>query len=253
MGTAPAEAPATQARIELQRSGDTIATRELLEFKLAHAAARDAVHAPWHYETLKSSLEALGKKCLVVSSQVDNRSTYLKRPDLGRRLCKTSQELLRSHRRATAFELAFIVSDGLSALAVEKHFFGLLAALQTCPLWYQQEGAPVILAPFSRVALCDEIGALLNANLTVLFIGERPGLSACDSLGVYLTYDPKPGNTDANRNCLSNIRVPGGLDYASAVQKLQHLIHASLAGKVSGVTLKEEATKGPAATSVYDR
>jgi ethanolamine ammonia-lyase small subunit len=222
----------TQARIGLGRSGSAVPTSRLLEFQLAHAQARDAVLRVWDVE---SFAKVLGEDSILVTSQVDTRDAFLKRPDLGRQLSPASRAAL----QPSANELAIIVSDGLSSKAIETHFlpFWKVFAPQIRDLQY----SPLVLAPYARVALSDEVGAALGAKLSIIFIGERPGLSSSDSMGIYLTYHPKLGNHDANRNCISNIRPPDGLSYEQASAKLTYLIRESLRRQLSGVNLKEDA------------
>lgn len=221
----------TAARIGLGRAGSALDTRAVLEFQLAHAKAREAV---WHTWDLGLTVQALDTPALLVRSRASDRPTYLKRPDYGRTLDPESRALL---ERAPRTEIAVVISDGLSARAVEAHAVPLLAALRP----RLPAAATVVLAPYGRVALADEIGAALGARLTLILIGERPGLSAPDSLGAYLTFAPRPGNPDSTRNCVSNIRSPGGLPYAEAAARLKWLIDESLRRQLSGVGLKENA------------
>lgn len=227
----------TQARIDLKRSGHAIATSELLKLRLATALAQDAVMAPWNIDAARISLEKADLITLTLSSCVDSRSEYLKRPDLGRRLSNDSTARLNTYAQSS--DLVVLVSDGLSARAVEQHFVPLFLTVQKQLAPLDLKLGPVCFCPFSRVAICDEIGFLLKTKLAIMFIGERPGLSAQDSLSIYLTYDPKPGNRDSDRNCISNIRPPDGLSYQSASHKLIYLIESSLRLKISGVKLKE--------------
>lgn len=238
----------TQARIGLGRAGAALPTKALLEFQRAHAEAREAVWRPWDYEGLAQALCAEGEKVLLVRSQADNRAIFLQRPDLGRRLTPESSASLAAEggsetpmalATAKKAEIAFVVSDGLSAKAIDTHFLPFWRVLR--PQLKKFCIAPVVLAPFGRVALSDEIGASLRARLVVILLGERPGLSASDSLGAYLTYGPKLGNHDANRNCLSNIRPPEGLSYELAATRLMYLVQESLRLGISGVELKENA------------
>lgn len=232
----------TQARIAQGRSGCGLPTSALLDFQLAHAAARDAVHEPWAVDRFAKEVEALGLEALILGTLAASRVRYLQRPDQGRRLDEASRQRLES-RAAEAIDAALVVSNGLSSTAVDRHGLGLLGAVvEAC----QNNGlrlGPICLAPNGRVALSDEIGALLNARLAVIIVGERPGLSASDSLGIYLTYAPRIGNTDAERNCLSNIRPPDGLSYRSAAAKLAYLTHEALQRGFSGVKLKDEMPK----------
>ena len=218
----------TTARVGLGRAGDSLPTRELLDFQLAHARARDAVHA--RLDTALLARE-MSRECWTVHSAAADRGEFLKRPDLGRRLSEASREALAKH--AARYDSVFVIADGLSALAVHRHAIPLLDALGS-------SNAPVVIAEQGRVALGDEIAQVLGADMAVVLIGERPGLSSPDSLGVYLTWRPRPGVTDADRNCISNIRADG-LSYPAAAHKLRFLINEAKARKLSGVRLKESA------------
>jgi ethanolamine ammonia-lyase small subunit len=232
----------TQARIAQGRSGCGLPTSALLDFQIAHAAARDAVHQPWAIDRFAKEVEALGLEALSLSTPVASRVHYLQRPDQGRCLDEASRRLLKS-RTAEAIDVALIISNGLSSTAVDCHG---LALLRTITDTYQRSSlrlGPICLAANGRVALSDEIGALLNARLAVIIVGERPGLSAADSLGIYLTYAPRIGNTDAERNCISNIRPPDGLSYQAAAAKLAYLTHEALRRGLSGVRLKDDMPK----------
>jgi ethanolamine ammonia-lyase small subunit len=231
---------ATPARIALGRVGGSLPSREWLAFKAAHAAARDAVYQPFDAERLAGELAQIGFKSLIVSTAAADRRAFLQRPDLGRRLDESSklrvQELAAS---SGAPELAILVSDGLSALAVHRQIPPLMTALQSrlpAEGWIQ---SPLIIARFGRVALQDEVGQLLGAKLALMLIGERPGLGSPDSLGAYLVYNPRAGNTDANRNCVSNIR-PEGLTSDAAADTLAYLLSEARRRRLSGVQLKDE-------------
>lgn len=231
----------TPARIALGRAGPGWPTREVLSFGLAHARARDAVHLPLDADALEARLRCAGYAPLRVHSAACDRATYLTRPDLGRRLDVSSAARLDAVRSDP--EVVVAVEDGLSALAVQKHVPPLLAALRAVsPRW---SGVPVVLALQGRVALGDEIGGRLAAKFVVVLIGERPGLSSPDSLGAYLTCAPKVGRTDAERNCVSNIR-PEGLDYACAAAKIDWLVGEGLRRGITGVALKDESGPGAA-------
>ena len=231
----------TGARIALGRTGVSLPTKDILEFRMAHARARDAVHTALEIEPLLKGLANRGFAPITVASQAADRHTFLLRPDLGRRLSVDSAQTLTSLRHDTQRllpSLAFVIADGLSAQAIQRHALALLEALRI-ELPQVQEAA-VVLATQARVALGDEIGEILGAELVVVLIGERPGLSAPDSMSAYLTWQPKVGRTDVERNCISNIRLEG-LNYAEAAQKLAWLIRqAKVLGK-SGVELKEES------------
>jgi ethanolamine ammonia-lyase small subunit len=229
----------TQARIGLGRAGHALPTSALLEFQLAHASARDAVHAPWDIDQFARDLAALGLETLTLATPISDRIHYLKRPDLGRRLDDESQRRLQ-RLSGQNIDIALIVSNGLSSTAVERHGVALLQAVIGAHSSRPLRIGPICLVANGRVALSDEIGALLGARLAVVAIGERPGLSAADSLGIYLTYDPHPGNTDAERNCISNIRPPAGLGYEAAAAKLLYLSLESLRRRLSGFSLKDE-------------
>jgi ethanolamine ammonia-lyase small subunit len=232
----------TVARIGLGRAGGSLPTRPLLEFQLAHARARDAVQRDLDNVALAHSMEAIGCEVLQLQSAAQDRGTYIARPDLGRILDDTSRTVLeRQKSTAHAYDCAFIVADGLSALAVEHHAVALLGQVVEKLRADNWRLAPIAIVRQGRVAIGDEIGALLCASMTVLLIGERPGLSSPDSLGAYLTYDPLPGRTNAERNCISNIRGPDGLSYAIAANKLYHLMTESRRRRLSGVNLKENA------------
>ena len=228
----------TAARIALGRTGTSVPLGEALAFRLAHAHARDAVYSVLATERLLAELPTLGLPVLAVRSQAGSREQYLQRPDLGRRLAPDSLSLLREHAPAAA-DLVLILADGLSATAVNEHALPLLHLLVAR---LRQAGftlAPLVLAEQARVALSDEIGAALHARLALILLGERPGLSAPDSLGAYFTYAPRPGLTDEARNCVSNIR-PAGLPYQAAADKLFGLLAEALRRQLSGVPLKDE-------------
>lgn len=258
--------PATPARLSLGNSSPAQSTVDHLRFQLDHALARDAVHTPLDLAHLTEGLRARNLTPLVLRSAAsdpangrDARATYLRRPDLGRTLHPDSLSLLRAHlqkelssrpkssqphREDAAERPAFhpgtatliLLADGLSALALERHALPLLDALlplipAPCPL--------VPLAQHARVALADEVGHHLSAALTVLLIGERPGLSSPDSLGCYITWSPRPGRTDAERNCISNIRGPQGLSYLEAAHRIAHYIREAQRLQTTGITLKD--------------
>jgi len=222
--------------VELGRSGASLPTRALLQFQLAHAKARDAVHLPLAVNSLLLELKQKGVPSIALESAARNRDEYLKRPDLGRRLSQDSHQRLTDLRGD--YDAAFAIADGLSALAVHRHAVPLIELL---PLHDSDwRIAPVAVVQQGRVAIGDEIGELLGAKLVVVLIGERPGLSSPDSLGAYLTWHPRLGRTDAERNCISNIRAEG-LSYAVAAHKLRFLMNESRRLKLSGVRLKEDA------------
>lgn len=224
----------TPARIALGRSGASLPTREVLAFGVAHAQARDAVHAALDVTALEAALTPLGLPTMPVQSAAPSRALYLARPDWGRRLDPDARAELALQARSEGPALLFVIGDGLSALAAQRHAAPLLAAL--LPRLDGLSVGPLLIATQARVALADEIGELLGAKLAVCLIGERPGLSSPDSLGAYVTAAPRVGRTDAERNCVSNIR-PEGLDPAEAAAQLDGLIRAALAAGISGVSL----------------
>ncbi|ONG52316.1 ethanolamine ammonia-lyase [Pseudoroseomonas deserti] len=223
---------ATPARIGLGRAGDAPPLQAVLDFQLAHARARDAVHTPLDIPGILAGLGDTPHH--IVHSRAVERGLYLRRPDLGRVLAEDSRAAL----PAGQWDAVFIIADGLSATAVQRH---------AVPLWEATVAkltgwklAPVVVATGARVALSDEIGAALGAGLAVMLIGERPGLSVADSLGVYLTWAPKPGLKDSARNCISNIHLSGGLSYAAASAKLAWLMTEARHRRLTGVALKDE-------------
>lgn len=229
----------TRARIALGRVGSSLPTKEVLDFGMAHATARDAVHLALDIEVLSDALLAQNFGVIHVQSQAENRPTYLLRPDLGRKLSETSRKHLQGLRLNAPLDLLVVVGDGLSSLGVQRHVAPLLAEMQQCTPKSWNMNA-VVIATQARVAIADEIGETLGAKLVVMLIGERPGLSSPDSLGIYLTYNPKAGLSDADRNCISNVR-PEGLSYATAAKKLMWLAVEAVRLKVSGVGLKDES------------
>jgi ethanolamine ammonia-lyase small subunit len=229
---------ATPARIGLTRSGSSIATREHLAFQLAHAEARDAVAESLDPELVLLGLAERGLQALLLHSAASDRHTYLARPDLGRRLEESSRTRLGA--AAGNYDLVFVLADGLSARAVHRHALPLLDQALPELNRNQWHVGPVTLVQQGRVAIGDEIGHELDAALVAVLIGERPGLTSPDSLGVYLTWDPAVGRTDAERNCLSNIR-PEGLTYPEAARRLIHLCTEARRRKCTGITLKDES------------
>jgi ethanolamine ammonia-lyase small subunit len=228
---------ATPARIGLARAGASIATREHLAFQLAHARARDAVHEPFDPAALADRLRERSLEAVQLHSAAADRHTYLARPDLGRRLDDTSRTRMAAMPRG--YDVAFVLADGLSARAVASHAVPLLDA--TLPPLRRQGWriGPVAIVEQGRVAIGDEIGHLLGAALVCVLIGERPGLTSPDSLGAYLTWQPAPGRTDAERNCLSNIR-PAGMACTEAAQRLVYLCTQARLRRCTGVMLKDE-------------
>jgi len=229
----------TRARIALGRVGSSLPTKEVLDFGLAHAMARDAVHLALDIDLLDKTIAALGKATLRVHSKAPDRASYLLRPDWGRRLNDAGLSLLQDAKPEIPVDFLVVVGDGLSSLAVERHVVPLLQEI----LAYMPENwsmGPIVIASQARVALADEIGEALGARMTAMLIGERPGLSSPDSLGIYLTYAPKVGYSDAARNCISNVR-PEGLNYSAAAKKLMWLAKEAMRLQVSGVALKDES------------
>ncbi len=265
----------TSARVGLARAGNSLPTSELLKLQLAHARAREAVHSALDTRQLALDLKHLGRDLLLVRSAVPDRATYLRRPDLGRNLNPESRDLLKPWGQGfrpaaelplgaelyvsagdpasrvfntTQHDAVFIIADGLSALAVQRHAPNLLEATLRLLPPHDWNLAPIVIAEQSRVAIGDEIGECLGSALSIVLIGERPGLSSTDSLGIYLTWNPHPGRTDADRNCISNIRQEG-LTYPAAAAKLLFLMTESRRRKLSGVHLKEDFAALKAAES----
>jgi len=243
----------TPARVGLPRTGSTVATNEVLNFQLAHARARDAVHAQLQPASLLAALRDLKLlEPLLLHSSANNRATYLQRPDLGRTLDHASRQRLTEYTANSngSYDLALVIADGLSALAVERHAISVLAEL----LPAMQQSSPHLriargcIVEQGRVAVGDEIGQLLSASLVVVLIGERPGLSSPDSLGAYITWCPQPGRTtDAERNCISNIRTEG-LSYVQAAARLLFYIREAHSRQLTGVALKDpDASTWPTA------
>ncbi|VVM50358.1 Ethanolamine ammonia-lyase light chain [Pseudomonas fluorescens] len=232
----------TSARIALGRTGTSMPTSAQLDFQYAHAQARDAVHLPFDHAALSAQLAERGHETLLLQSAATNRDSYLQRPDLGRKLSEKSAQTLRDHAAANpgGVDLVIVVADGLSALAVHRHTLPLLARLEEQMTSDGWSVAPIILVEQGRVAVADQIGELLGAKMVVILIGERPGLSSPDSLGLYFTYAPKVGLTDAYRNCISNVRLEG-LSYGMAAHRLLYLMREACRRQLSGVNLKDEA------------
>ncbi|MEQ9546401.1 MAG: ethanolamine ammonia-lyase subunit EutC [Marinobacter sp.] len=237
----------TDARIGLGRAGVSLPTHELLKFQLAHAQARDAVHFPLDVkclvDNLSESIKALPEKSpLLLKSQAEDRLTYLQRPDLGRRLSPESLESLSKHRASDPGEsgIAIVIVDGLSSSAVQNN-----AVPMVTQFLRDLEGeagdwrlSPLTIVEQGRVAIGDQIGECLGASVVVVLIGERPGLSSPDSLGIYLTWGPESGLSDARRNCISNVR-PAGLSFEHASQRLLYLMREARRLRISGVGLKD--------------
>lgn len=237
----------TDARIGLGRAGVSLPTHELLKFQLAHAQARDAVHFPLDVKRLvddlgESEMALPGKSPLLLQSQAEDRLTYLQRPDLGRRLSSASQECVSGHRAGNpgGSDVAIVIVDGLSSSAIQYNAVPMvtqfLRDLEAQPGDWRL--APLSIVEQGRVAIGDEIGECLGASLVVVLIGERPGLSSPDSLGIYLTWGPESGLSDARRNCISNVR-PAGLSFEHASQRLLYLMREARRLGISGVDLKD--------------
>ncbi|HEX8610772.1 MAG TPA: ethanolamine ammonia-lyase subunit EutC [Telluria sp.] len=244
----------TQARIALGRSGVSVPTSAQLDFQLAHARARDAVHMALDADALAAALAGDGHACITVHSACPDRAAYLQRPDLGRVLDAPSRAALLAVAPRSC-DLALVIGDGLSALAIEQNAQAFVAVLlarlckgngqENAQEFEQKKEAeqwnlgPIVIASQARVAIGDEIGALLNARAVAVLIGERPGLSSPDSMGIYLSWAPRVGLTDADRNCISNVR-PAGLSYDEAAYRLHYLLTQARQRGISGVLLKDD-------------
>jgi ethanolamine ammonia-lyase small subunit len=240
----------TEARVALGRSGGSVPHGELLDFRLSHARARDAVHQAFDPVALAAELEERGLSSVLAPSQAPDRATYLQRPDLGKRLTPEAVEQLSALRRADGFDLVIILSDGLSAEAAHRHGPPFVAVLITLLVGW--EIAPLVIAPFARVALQDEIGDLLGARTALILLGERPGLGSPDSLGAYLVHTPGPGNTDAERNCVSNIRTKGQPPPAAA-RRIAWLLNEARRLGFSGVDLKDLSADVPGMAKIHEK
>lgn len=229
----------TPARVGLGRSGASMPTGALLAFTLDHARARDAVHTALDTPHLIEGLAGLDLEVIEVSSQARSRRDYLRRPDLGR-ICDADSRRALELQSIGANDLAIVIGDGLSAAAVNVHAVELVRHLAPRLAEAKISFGPAVVATGARVALGDEIGSLLGARMVAMLIGERPGLSAPDSLGAYLTFAPRIGLTDERRNCVSNIHG-AGLSYAEAAFKIAWLVHEGLRRQVTGVALKDES------------
>jgi len=229
----------TPARVGLARAGSSIATRDILTFDLDHAQARDAVHLPFDSAGIASQLDDRQIRSIGVHSAAADRTTFLQRPDLGRQLDDPSRQRLKPFRSPDneSYDLAMVIADGLSPRAIHSNAIAFIDSFKKHSAAHGWRWAPLVIASQARVALADEIGEILNARLSVILIGERPGLSAADSMGIYLTYAPRIGCTDAQRNCISNIRQ-AGLHPDKAAQQLQVLISGAFKLGLSGVNLK---------------
>ena len=231
----------TPARIALGRSGTSLPTKPHLEFQLAHARARNAVHRQLNIPALREAVQSRGHDAVVLHSAAGNRPEYLQRPDKGRRLDQESlADLKRISPQTQPFDVVFVIGDGLSALAIEENATAFLDALLPSLKGEAWRVAPLIIVRQARVAVGDEVGEVLGAGMVVVLIGERPGLSSPDSLGIYMTLNPRVGLTDESRNCISNVRA-GGLSYEHAAHKLLYLMNEARKRGHSGVRLKDEA------------
>lgn len=232
----------TPARIALGRTGTSLPTQAQLDFQYAHAQARDAVHLAFDHQGIRAQLAERGRESLLLHSAAIDRHSYLQRPDLGRRLDEASAQILDDYAAAHpgGVDLAIVVADGLSALAVHRHTLPFLVRLEEQTAADGWSVSPVILVEQGRVAVADEVAQRLGAKMSVILIGERPGLSSPDSLGLYFTYNPKVGLTDAYRNCISNVRLEG-LSYGMAAHRLVYLMREACRRQLSGVNLKDEA------------
>jgi ethanolamine ammonia-lyase small subunit len=229
----------TDARIGLGRAGSALPTREVLKFAMAHAQARDAVRTPMDWVAVERELAALQLQSMRIASAAPDRDSYLRRPDLGRVLDNESRNLLaRLLREQTG--LLLIIGDGLSSTAVAANAVATVAALLPYIQRNEWQFGPVLLASQARVALGDDAGGLLKARATVMLIGERPGLSSPDSLGAYLTWEPRAGRKDGERNCISNIRT-GGLSAGEAAFRINWLLREAFRLRLTGVKLKDES------------
>jgi ethanolamine ammonia-lyase small subunit len=234
---------ATPARIGLARTGSSMATQANLDFQLAHAQARDAVGERVNVESLVDALRPHGLEIICVSSAARDRRSFLLRPDLGRKLDELSRARLTAW--AGEYDIAFVIADGLSARAIMSHASPMIDVALRAFSRLEWKIGPVVIVENGRVAIGDEIGELLGAALVVMMIGERPGLTSPDSLGLYLTFAPRVGRTDAERNCVSNIRAEG-MPYEEAARKLTYLCHEARRRKLTGVMLKDESSNARA-------
>ena len=234
----------TAARIGLARSGASLATAPLLAFKLAHAQARDAVLADLDTSRLAADLAGQGLAVVTVESAAADKQSYLMRPDLGRVLTPQAERTIAAagSEKTEGYDLAFVVSDGLSARAVQSHAAPVIAAALQILRRDEWRLAPLVIVRHGRVAIGDAVAAQLRATCVVVLIGERPGLSAPDSMGAYLTFKPGAQTSDADRNCISNIR-PDGTGYADAAYKLAHFLNAMRKLRLSGVRLKDTSDR----------
>ena len=229
----------TAARIALGRTGVSLPVGQALDFKMAHAHARDAVFSYLEKERIFTALQMFQLPVFFIHSKASDRQSFLQRPDLGRRLDEDAVVKLKNFK-SKGYDVCITIADGLSSTAVNLHAVNVLALLMPMLEKAQITVAPFCIAEQGRVAISDETGNLLRAKLSLILIGERPGLTAADSMGAYLTYCPVAGLTDEARNCISNIR-PDGLGYQAAAEKMFYLVRESLRLQISGVRLKDNA------------
>ncbi len=239
----------TPARIALGRAGTSMPTKPHLEFQLAHARARTAVHHELDIPALTEALRSRGYESIVVHSSAESRPVYLQRPDMGRRLNPESRARLEDLvHPAEGCDVAFVIGDGLSALAIEENAVAFIDRIHPEIARHGWRVAPLVIVKEARVAIGDEVGQVLGAQLVVVLIGERPGLSSPDSMGIYMTLKPRVGLTDEARNCISNVR-PEGLSYDQAAHKLAFLMTEGRRRGISGVHLKDETDALPTGAS----
>lgn len=231
----------TAARIALGRTGVSVPATETLQFKLAHAHARDAVYSELKKDVLFTSLQTFQLPVFFLESKASDRHIYLQRPDLGRKLDTSSKQKLENFH-SKQYDVCITVADGLSAIAVNEHAFAVMKILLPLLQEHKFSIAPLCIVQQARVAIADETASLLKARLSIILIGERPGLSSPDSLGAYITYNPAVGLTDESRNCISNIR-PEGLQYEQAANKIFYLINEAFRLQLTGVQLKDNGAR----------
>jgi ethanolamine ammonia-lyase small subunit len=229
----------TPARIALGRAGPSLPTAAVLRFALAHAQARDAIHTALDVDRVEGDLQRLGLRVARAVSMAASRDVYLRRPDLGRRLAGPSRDAL-AHLDWPPSEFVMVIADGLSSTAVHEQAAPVVAALAPFLIARGWSQAPVVICQQGRVGLGDDIGELLGARIVAVMLGERPGLSSPASLGIYVTYDPRVGRSDAERNCISNIHA-GGLTPKDAARKLAWLLDHAMARQLTGIALKDDS------------
>ncbi|BBO70376.1 ethanolamine ammonia-lyase light chain [Desulfosarcina alkanivorans] len=246
----------TGARIALGRAGSSLPTRAHLDFQLAHARAKDAVRRPLDMDALEARLQETGVATLRLDTLAGSRSEYLQYPDRGRQLAPRSRALLQAAVAGTAADIALVVADGLSSIAIQRHAVPFLKAFMPLSARRGYTCSPVALVRQGRVAVADPVAEAMGCRLAVILIGERPGLSSPDSMGIYVTYAPHSGCTDADRNCISNIHGRG-LSCEQAAARLIYLVTEADRRGVSGVALKDASPQdvplqGPAADVLPD-